>query len=186
MKPFVRNCTANSPFCDFNYVFIHYCSSHWWGGDNGASRNTANYHFRGKNIVQEVINEIHSKALLPEPSKVVFWGTSAGGVGAMTNADRAGSIIKELYGDGVDFRAMMDGSWFMGGEVFKKHTCTNNELCAVEHRFSHGYSMWNQQVNEQCALAYEENDRWRCMQGEVAVKYLRSEFFSLISTTDAW
>ena len=162
-KVFARKLGENDPFFGFNFVFIHYCTSDWWGGDSAPSVDTANFHFRGKNVILEVIKEIHETNRLPAPAQVVFWGLSAGGVGAMSNADRVGELIKQLYGGAVDFRAMMDGSWFMGGQVFKDWPCTSHAMCAVEHRFSQGFNMWNHQVNEQCAQSYSARDRWRCM-----------------------
>ena len=66
----------------------------------------------------------------------------------MSNADRVGALVQELYGEEVDYRAMMDGSWFMGGKYFKKQACTTHNICDVEHRFSQGFSMWNYQPNE--------------------------------------
>ena len=75
----------------------------------------------------------------------------------MTNADRVHSFVKKIYGDYVDFRALMDGSWFMGGSVYKEFQCTSHEFCGISRQYSTGYRMWNSQPNDQCSTLYPIN-----------------------------
>ena len=88
-----HNCWMDEPFCEFNYVFVHYCSSDWWAGDSDAENNTAGMHFRGRNIVRAVFEELIATTELKSAEQIVFWGTSAGGVGALNNADRIGEYL---------------------------------------------------------------------------------------------
>ncbi len=79
---------ANNPdFFNANQVAIPYCSSDLWSGDREKSNATGEYEFRGIKIVRIIVNELRNTKGLSSANRILFSGTSAGGIGVMVHLD---------------------------------------------------------------------------------------------------
>lgn len=76
----------NPDFSNSNQVAIPYCSSDLWSGDREKSGATGGYEFRGFKIVRAIINDLRSNGL-SSADRILFSGTSAGGIGVMVHLD---------------------------------------------------------------------------------------------------
>lgn len=75
------DCEQNPVFCKTNRIALRYCSSDQWAGDQGADPNSKlPLHFRGKNIVTEVIKQVVGKYKhIKKATRITLTGNSAGG-----------------------------------------------------------------------------------------------------------
>ena len=92
-----RNCTVNPDFCDFNHVFLPYCSGDIWSGNQTEASNPfgdgsggpRKFVFAGHTILQAAVAEL--KAYVGSAGEgvkeILLEGCSAGGIGTFTNAD---------------------------------------------------------------------------------------------------
>ncbi len=83
----------NKDFHNFNKVFIMYCSSDTWIGDK--DKGDGLYHFRGKRIVTEVINDLKKYFRLDQASHLIFSGSSAGSAGMGYNLDMIAEMLPQ-------------------------------------------------------------------------------------------
>ena len=79
----------NPDFFNANHVAIPYCSSDLWSGDREKSSATGGYKFRGLKIVRAIINDLRRAGNNPlfNAKRILFSGTSAGGIGVMVHLD---------------------------------------------------------------------------------------------------
>lgn len=69
------DCNVNPHFCNANIFFIHYCSSDLYSGDMEYEYKGSPVYFKGKIIVEEVINQIaHKHPQLAQATRIVFGG----------------------------------------------------------------------------------------------------------------
>lgn len=79
---------TESPFRDWNIVFIPYCTGDFHGGDSVATYSDPNgkkrsfSHVGRRNVIADVAR---LRGLFPSPSRLVVGGISAGGYGAVLN-----------------------------------------------------------------------------------------------------
>lgn len=152
-------------FGSWNRVLIFYCSSDSWGGTNtttlqaSAGSATAEYviHFKGSQIVDAVLDTLRNvsstgrrrtvrhlsanAASSPWPdldsaTHVLFAGSSAGGMGAKSNADRVGAKLRATNPNLVDYKVLIDASTSPQSE-FRDYThttyCANDPAgCAYD------------------------------------------------------
>ena len=89
---------AASPWSTWNHVFLKYCSSDVHIGDKEASEATCGWHFRGRRIIEAVIEDLAAPSSGPIPSlsdatDVLLFGSSAGGYGSILNADHIAASL---------------------------------------------------------------------------------------------
>ena len=128
---FDRDCSLN-PFCNFNMVLVPYCSSDVWLGNDTRSlhpfdmdnmndslqdqflrqffrpdSNMLQFTFRGRVIFHSVIEELAGS--LSNATDVILAGSSAGGVGAVNNAQ----WLRQQLPSNTNLSIISDSSWFV-------------------------------------------------------------------------
>jgi O-palmitoleoyl-L-serine hydrolase len=96
----------NPDFFNANQVAIPYCSSDLWSGDRAKSNATGGYEFRGIKIVRTIINELRNTKGLSSADRILFSGTSAGGIGVMVHLDWLSSQFPS-----AEVRGVNDAGW---------------------------------------------------------------------------
>ena len=86
----------------YNIVFVHYCSSDLYQGDHYHEIDGQNVPFKGRRIVEGVINDLTSEFNMA--SDIIFAGFSAGAVGLGFNAD--------LFARFENSRVLSDSLWY--------------------------------------------------------------------------
>ncbi len=124
------DCAENALFCKANMIFYHYCSSDQWSGDIAAD-STNKWHFRGKNIILEILRQVVTKyPAIRKASRITLSGDSAGGMGVQNNGDRVGDLLYSLIGQGkFEYRMLPDSGWFLTGPSFHELPCVDTTLC---------------------------------------------------------
>lgn len=115
---FSRSETDNPDFAEWNYVEVMYCSSDLWTGTADGLVEDEMWHFYGHYIVQAVIEDLQKPEIIPgstlaDASRVIFMGSSAGGVGAALNLDRVAGMLPDAKVTGL-----LDGALTMPVEPY--------------------------------------------------------------------
>ena len=99
----------NPDFYNANHVAIPYCSSDLWSGDREKSGATGGFEFRGLKIVRAVVHDLRNNAGGPKISsanRILFAGTSAGGIGVMVHLDWLAGQFRT-----AEVRGVNDAGW---------------------------------------------------------------------------
>ena len=77
------DCFANPVLCEYNQVFVPYCSQDLWSGTRTAADRDATfgYFFAGHHILDAVLAALEDAHSLGDAEAIVFSGLSAGGFG---------------------------------------------------------------------------------------------------------
>ena len=119
--------SLNPSFYDYNRILVPYCSSDLWIANDtrfseinftsqqqfltyiySPESSSLQFVFRGKVIVQSVIEELAQIGLF-NATDVILVGTSAGGIGAVNNANW---LLEELH-QSTNISIITDSSWFL-------------------------------------------------------------------------
>ena len=110
----------NPSYHDYIHVLVPYCSSDLWFGI-ANDLNTSNFNFsdaktdsfqftfRGSVILQSLFTELTQKFRMNEAEKVLFSGSSAGGVALYTHANTLQTFLSPT----TDLSVLGDSSWFI-------------------------------------------------------------------------
>jgi O-palmitoleoyl-L-serine hydrolase len=96
----------NPDFFNANQVAIPYCSSDLWSGDREQSNGTGGFEFRGIKIVRTIVNELRNTKGFSSADRILFSGTSAGGIGVMVHLDWLASQFPS-----AEVRGVNDAGW---------------------------------------------------------------------------
>jgi hypothetical protein len=104
---FNPNKTKNPTFYDANFAYGHYCSSDVWSGATTQRRPTTGspvgWYFSGQANVRsmfEILIERYGLDDANPQTRVLFAGTSAGGVGVEVNADAVAKLLPQTASAG--------------------------------------------------------------------------------------
>lgn len=216
-----------NPFAGWNHVFIYYCSSDAWAGQAANVALEAQHrgqtvayraHFLGAKIINAVIDMLqqnggavsyldaqaqrHRMPDLDAASTVLFAGSSAGGSGVRSNADRLGEHLRRhnlrcsAEPCPLRYGAVIDASYGLSREALDHagSSACGAELSAV---CSYELSMrlrWERILGEmrngltdQSCVDYhrESGEQWRCADGTHLLKHhLQTPVFVRVDLQD--
>lgn len=114
---FNRNASRNPTFYDANIAFAHYCSSDGWSGATAEKRPTqadpSGWYFSGRLNVRAMIEILIQRYGLDDAdpqTRVLFAGSSAGGIGVEVNADTLAILLPRAASEGR-LRLLDDGGF---------------------------------------------------------------------------
>jgi len=189
-------------FGTWNRVLIFYCSSDAWAGTNttsfqatgGATTVEYQIHFRGSQIIDAALDTLRNatpslrhRAVrhsietatsawpdLDNATHVIFAGSSAGGIGAKSNADRVGAKLKSTNPNLVDYRLIIDASTTPQSELrdFTKSTyCSADPTrgCSytafTSEQYAYFKATFGARRDESCLAwhaAHQPGTEWKC------------------------
>lgn len=165
--------TQNPDFYDANLLQLVYCSSDTWSGDTAADPNAqsgdvTHWHFRGKKIIQAVLQDMSAQGLA-SADEVFLMGSSAGGLGLVSNIDDVATMVPSS----ARFVAMMDASFFFDYPDYD--SSTGSESTAVPtHRTTDmltAAQVWGGRGNAQCdAVATTFADHAGCRNSSAVIQ----------------
>lgn len=157
-----RGSAIANPLADANHVFVRYCSSDEWAGTTGPLDVDAKHpvsgapiryriHFRGRDILDAVIATLRRDGATPPPytvpgsapmtladldqaSIVLLAGASAGGAGAIQNADRVAATLR-ANNAAVEVTTLIDSIFGPRGDALDWSAsvpCTEGGACTYE------------------------------------------------------
>ncbi len=197
------NPDAKNHFGTWNRVLIFYCSSDTWNGTSSitfqasSGSATAEYliHFRGSQIIdaaldtlrnaapaakrRAVVHSVEGDAASPWPdldnaTHVLFAGSSAGGSGAKSNADRVGAKLRSTNPGLADFRVLIDAATSPETDQrdFSKTTyCASDPVRGCDYtsfttaQYAYFQTTFGTRLDESCLAWHTANQpgtEWRC------------------------
>lgn len=184
---------TNPTFSKANRVYAQYCSSDLWTGDTTELRPTAavpdpkgGWYFSGHANVDAMLEILVERFGLDDEDpalRVLFTGSSAGGLGAHFNARRAAACFPETV-EGGRFQVLVDAGWMVAwdDEAYRDGNATESDLEVRRH----AREFWGGTFDAVCELE-EEADPASCFFGETWYPYLAQDLDVLVqqSGTDA-
>ena len=197
-------------------VFLVYCSSDSHAGNRTTHSEFAPsgvWHFRGKEIVRAVLEDLSAREQLQRATQVLLTGGSAGGMATLNNADWVGAYVRTVA-PAARFVAMPDSGYFldvMPGAMCQlpdRYECRCAQPPAADGGVAaaagHGWLGPGQTLAQQaqnmigytgglpdasCAAHHGRWGSWRCYLGEYAAPHIVTPTLLLQSQIDvrrAW
>lgn len=168
--------TINPTFSSANHVFARYCSSDGWSGATTARRPstgdpTNGWYFSGRANVRAMVEILKASFGLDDTNaqtKVLFAGSSAGGIGVETNADSIASLLPKTA-KGGRFLLLDDGGFIPD---FDDPTHRPGAFDGpIRDLIAKNYAFWGSRLNPPCEKANTGNPG-RCFLSAVVYPYL--------------
>lgn len=146
--------------------------------------------FRGKFILDEVLEDLLLRRHLSFATDVVVSGCSAGGLAVYIHTDRIEEAIRHdakaagrSLGDvsSINVVALADSGFFL-------HHAGGSGDCNFIQRMQFLFLEMNisSSIQPACADAFEDNDRYKCLFAETAIHFSKARTFTLQSINDGW
>jgi len=165
------NPRANPDFHGYTHVYVPYCSSDSWMGDNSADNNALGMHWRGKKIVAAVIDDLKQHGLA-DADQMLFTGCSAGAAGMRHNLDDVSAMLP-----GVDVKGVSDAAYTPRIDNISTERA---ELFASYKQRK--LALWNPSPDASCSAA---EGRESCLGGAyVAETYVTTPLFVRMAQRD--
>ncbi|KAL5103180.1 hypothetical protein TcWFU_007304 [Taenia crassiceps] len=186
----------NPNYHNYNTIFIPYCSSDLWTGKK--SERTGGYYFHGSRILTAVMDDLLRQPEFINADKVVFAGSSAGGIGVMLNIDRLARRLRR----GLRYRrwrqplqnharlqisGLVDSAWFLNHPTYAQAysgSCTSIYDCPPEEGILRGIGLWQPRIPRRCRMAQGKKNFWQCYLGPVMYPHIRTPTFIIQSLFD--
>jgi len=221
----IANPDARNPFARWNHVFVYYCSSDAWAG-TATSVATEAVHdgvatpyridLLGARIIDAVFDLLRSGMLsytgangarvalpdLDQARRVLFAGSSAGGGGVRSNADRIGALLRgnsarcDASGCGPTYAAVIDASYSISHEgldhagslacgSIDPASCTYEKQ--VRRQWFDTLLGFRRGVTDASCRDYHapRGDEWRCADGvHLLQHHVMTPFFARVDLQD--
>jgi len=167
------NSTANPHLFNANQVYLWYCSSDAYAGDVGASNATGGWHFRGKKIVETLIQHLLTvqSPSLSQAKLVLLTGFSAGAFGVFNNADFVGQLLKK-GAPHAEYKAYADSGWLL--DVPNYHSTNNPSRTSIQNI----HRNYDATFDVDCEAVWKtRGEEWRCGFPDNAIPFINTPLF---------
>lgn len=173
-----RNPQSNPNFYNWNAVYVPYCDGASYTGNRTKPLTVRGrkIYFRGKRILSALLDDLLDHGL-NDAEKVVFSGTSAGGLAVLLHADYVRSRIPTK----VNVYSLSDAGIFLNAANLKKQMKFGALMSDVFKL--HGSSSC---VSKRCKKHVGKADKWKCMFPQHFGKYIKSPVFIVNPLYDSW
>ncbi|THD28213.1 Protein notum [Fasciola hepatica] len=169
----------NPIYHDYHNVFIPYCSSDLWTGKQAGQ--SGDFYFHGSRILQAVVDQLR----WPETvERVVFAGSSAGGIGVLMNVDRLSRRLVQRLGYPVLVSGIIDSAWFIHTPAYRPAKCSNVFECPAEEGIHRGMRFWKARIPKRCRKQQSKGELWRCYLAPFMYEYLKTPVYIVQSLFD--
>ncbi|MFH1712075.1 MAG: pectin acetylesterase-family hydrolase [Patescibacteria group bacterium] len=169
----------NPYFADYNHVYVKYCSSDVWAGNNTVEIMNQDVIFAGAQIVDSVFEDLQNEDVMPGPTiknadEILLTGSSAGGYGVTHNLDRITESFPDARVTGIN-----DSSWNMTGDLTPPEGYEPDYPLTAEESMAYH----NPRLDESCVEDHED-EPWQCRKPAYAGDYIETPFFLYIDQVD--
>lgn len=148
---------------DADVFYFRYCTSDSFSGN--ATVSSIGFSFMGGAMVRRAFED---RAVQVRSKQVIFAGSSAGAEGLYPHAD----WLQAFLGKSRTVRVLLDSGFFLASPPFHLGDCKQLGSCTEQGALQRGVPLWASIVDSTCALTYTGNERWKCMQGPFAARFL--------------
>jgi hypothetical protein len=183
--PMDSSTDVNPSFANYNRALLWYCDGASFSGDaekpyHHSSTNQTLF-FRGKRILDLLLDELIEEHGLGRATDVLVSGGSAGGLSAYLHADRISKVLRARGAPIQRFKAApVSGFFLLHDDASGKPTYP------MEMRYV--FSMQNASggVNQRCIGALPAAEQWRCIFANYSYAHSTTPMFPLQSALDSW
>uniref|UniRef100_A0A7S4R4X8 Pectin acetylesterase n=1 Tax=Ditylum brightwellii TaxID=49249 RepID=A0A7S4R4X8_9STRA len=173
-------------FENYTIVYAMYCDGTSWTSDVDypvkVSNNTnETIYFRGRRLLDALIDNLVSVEGLQNASKVLYSGCSAGALTTFLHIDYVASRLSP-FSPTVKILGLADAMFSLDRNQF------NGAPGGLQKSMKWGYQAWNSSysVNTGCKKAHSKEDEWKCMIGEHVSIFVKTDLFIINSKYDTW
>jgi len=168
---------VNPSFYDWNAIYIEYCDgSSFTSNNNPAVFKNQTLHFKGKNILISVRDELKAKFGMNDVERLIITGTSAGGLATYLHVDWWAASFPQAH-----TVALPDAGYFIDAPNI--HGIFNHTL---EMKFAWGMFNSSGGANDACVNSYPEAEQWKCFFAQYTYPHIKSPLFVWNSRFDSW
>ena len=171
--------SADAAFSGASFAYLPYCSSDGWAGSR-ASAPPTNFEFRGRDIVTAAFTElVNARGLGSTPgTRVLYGGCSAGARGALFNLDRVATALLPALVQPPSNLARVGGLLDSAFWVDIAPLAPSATPFADQARDVVALANASSADQAACTAAYPDPaDSWKCIFGQYAVPFIKSDFF---------
>ena len=178
--PLTLDPAANPTFANANHVHLMYCDGGSFSGNKAEPVvvNGTTLYFRGKRILDAVLDYLNTNHGLAKATEVLLSGGSAGGLSTFLHAD----YVRSKFGRNIKFGAAPVSGFFLLHD-------TAQGLNQYPARMEYVYNMMNSSggVNQRCRAAMTTpSEAWKCIFANYSYAHTVTPMFHLQSSVDAW
>jgi len=180
--------TYNPHFHHAHHVHVNYCTQDTHAGTvrHPTADDQWGYYFDGHLNFKAVVAEMIAR--LPPPSRILLYGSSAGGKGTIFNCDWLRRKMNR-EGRSADVYCNTQSGWFMPGDAednlddplaqptpweFWKQGLTDPD---AEGHVRESVRAWQTYFPPECTNAQPEGEQWRCSSAHVLYPHIVAPFF---------
>lgn len=179
---FDTNPASNPQMYNWNAVYLKYCDGNSFSGSNSTAQPWGNLtlHFRGKHILDGMINDLLNNRGLKVATDIVVSGCSAGGLATFLHCDYWRDRVGQTQGhNAAKMVCMPDSGFFLDYEGPPKYH--SGMIWAFRAQNS------TSGVNQACISAHQRTgDTQMCMFAEHTAPFVQTPTFPLQSAYDSW
>eukprot|EP00040_Diaphanoeca_grandis_P031204 m.186308 g.186308 ORF g.186308 m.186308 type:complete len:405 (+) comp32260_c3_seq4:660-1874(+) len=180
------SCVANPELCDYNQVFLPYCSQDLWSGLSKSVSSPGSlapgYFFSGHLILNAVVEELATKHGMNDSGTIVLTGDSAGGFGVYNNIDWFANRLPHARVVGAPVAGYEFYAWPYQGPG---HTASSLADFRIEAMAGGAYNrLWNSYVSPKCVAAHLQ-DPGACLLPAFSYVYLETPLFIIEAQSDS-
>ncbi|KAJ9467007.1 Pectin acetylesterase 3 [Diplonema papillatum] len=180
------NCDVSPDFCHFNHVYVMYCDGTSWTGnaDNPVVFNNTQLFFRGKRILDAVLESLAQRSNLTKAENVLISGSSAGSLATYLNADRIHSWFVANAPGLVRFKVMPISGFFLDHESAYGVSVYRTQM---ENMHAISNATFGGALHPGCVAKYlPAGEDWKCSFAQYVYDFIEAPIFILNSVFDAW
>lgn len=159
---------------NWNKVFIRYCDGGSFSGDTDVVYENTVLHFRGKNIMDSIFDDLISMRGLNKSTDVVISGSSAGGLATFLHLDYLSDKLKSLEGE-RKIVGLPDSGFFLDLYNYR-----------VKMRWVFYTMNCREGVNQKCINSYPDEEKWKCFFAEYVAPFISTPIYAIQSKFDTW
>jgi len=180
------NCGLNPTFCNFNRVFLPYCDGNSFAGNRRDPLIVKGdkIYFRGKQILDGVMEGLYSRFGLSKATEVLLSGCSAGGLATYLHANAVGDYLKKKVSSLKKYKAVPVSGFFLD-----QNTVENKPVYQKEIAQTFNMSNAAAGLDAKCIAFYSKSDPqslWKCNFAQYTYPFISYPIFVLNSKYDAW
>ncbi|KAK3736260.1 hypothetical protein QZH41_008086 [Actinostola sp. cb2023] len=179
-----RDYNTNPNFYNWHVVYMPYCDGASYTGNrtNPVVVKGRMIYFRGKRILSALLDDLLSIGM-NQAEKVVFSGTSAGGLAVLLHADYVRQrIVKEnVFPSNVQVHSLADAGMFLNVANLKKENAFGKMMRNVYKLHESSKT-----INRKCASHQGKANAWKCFFPYYFGEYIDSPVFIINPLYDSW
>jgi O-palmitoleoyl-L-serine hydrolase len=169
------------PFDQYNIVYAMYCDGGSWSGNSIQVVNNTTIHYRGRNLLDSLLQNVVHKQNMSNAKNVLYSGCSAGGLTTFLHADYVNRQLKMMVSTDVKVLALADAMFSLNHNTFLN-------VPRFQNMMKWGYEAWNSSssINQRCLQHYGKTEGYNCMFGEYASLFINTPTMIINSKYDSW